>query len=241
MNFIDIFGSEIFDVLNFVKNAEVLFGDMEEKRRNIGREGFAHINSIAELSKKGMFAIEDGDDKLADAIDRDMNIEWDKLINAYIPRRQSMQFEADAGQEIIEFVIVKTFYKYIIYGIKNYSKESLLETVNNFKLLSDPAWIAGLCDAIGELSKMVTHYITINHVFSDAISANDCLVIWRRLFEVIYQIYQYLRIFQTAYKACIDNSFRPGYFETFRGHLDNVSRLTNKIQEDILRLKLSFQ
>lgn len=232
----------VFKLLNGIRNAQKIFDDLENKRVNIGKVGFKLLNALNGLSKKGIKALWNG--LSTDEIFAEMKKGWETLIKANLPRRMSVRFEGDVGQETVEFILVHAFYLFIIGKSKSFNtaycdalryfrRKSKKKDTFFFQYLDDPAWLGGTCDTVGELRKLVVHYMAKKKLSNDA-----QLLILERYMDVNEEIYEYLDIFETAYGMCVDNSDgRAGWRETFRGKLQQVSNNLFETEKEILFLR----
>lgn len=85
-------------------------------------------------------------------------------------------------------------------------------------------WLAGICDAPGELSKFVSKD-NLNADLEEGfgLSYTDRKKLMIRYIHIARTTYEFLGSFETCYPAVINNSQRKGWFNTFRGTLGRVS------------------
>lgn len=100
--------------------------------------------------------------------------------------------------------------------------------------LAYPAWLAGIGDAPGELSKFVTRANAAAALeegpelrYADQ---KDLLV---RFLHIARTVHDFLSEFETCYPQVINNSQRPGWFNTYRGMLGRIAGLVRHWHETL--------
>lgn len=229
------------DLVNALNNLTSGFAErFENQRRNIGA---AHQvrNDINNLSKRGIVAIKNEDMAEIERCARSMKALWDKLGELDLPRDVAWEFDSSAGQEIIEFLFCEKLYPKIIYNASIPSPE--LKDLTFEKLpkpedwkISGPAYLAGVGDAIGELSKMVMDFLLREDLKGD-IYKEARIEIRKRFLSVTNEMYEFLDQFENCYGMCIDNSRRRGYGNTYRGLLGRARNIIERQKAAFLEIK----
>jgi predicted translin family RNA/ssDNA-binding protein len=188
-------------------------GLFEIRRANIGKAYFLS-GEIRRLSKEMIAALLDGADEAElDEIEREMQTNMRSLVELDLPADIAWQHQAEAGQEFVEAKFVRILFE-VVAGGKNLP--ATLPLPSDF-LVTEPAWLAGIGDAVTELGKMVTEIL-----LNEKLSRDERIAIRKRFIAVSQDIYDALSHFETALPAVINNSRRHGYANSFRGLLGRI-------------------
>lgn len=200
--------------------------DFENQRRDYG--GAHRIrNEIVSASKRGIAALKSRNmSGVAQAVN-DLINGWNDMGRLKIPRDQSWQFEAEAGQELVEFFLVAVFFSTVFFD-----NDTVPFVPTDRELDVEPqAWLAGLGDAVGEVSKVLREYL-----LNTQLNREERKDIRRRFLKFAKQVYNYLLQFETAYPMVVNNSRRRFYGQTFRGLIGRVERVIEIHEEAIIRM-----
>jgi predicted translin family RNA/ssDNA-binding protein len=188
-------------------------GLFEIRRANIGKAYFL-AGEIRRLSKEMIAALLDGADETeVDEIEREMHANMRSLVELDLPADIAWQHQAEAGQEYVEAKFVRILFAVVADG-KNLP--ATLPLPADF-LVTEPAWLAGIGDAVTETSKLVTDIL-----LNEKLSRDERIAIRKRFISVSQDIYDALSNFETALPAVINNSRRRGYSNSFRGMLGRI-------------------
>lgn len=190
----------------------------EQQRRDFG--GAHRIgNEIRTLAKEGVAILEQGgsEDRLA-ACRKRIDDLWQELDGLNLPQDIRWQFDAENGQERVEFILVSDFFPYL-----DPTKDlATIESLPNYEDLktTPQTWLAGLGDTVGELSKL-----QLRKLCQSGLDRAQRLALRRRFVEIAGFIHDALGQFETAYPIVVNNSRRRGFFNTFRGLLVRIDHL----------------
>ena len=221
------------EILARLKVAALDFSDIfEDQRRNVAKshglkneiiltskKGIVALKKYASLNKKNQTTV----DEFADDLQR----LWRQLCELDLPADLAWQFNAEAGQELAEFLFMKDLYPFVIHGREKASIEFSMEDIN----VTRQAYLAGLGDAVGELSKMIRDYL-----LQENLTKTERKEIRKRFLYVAEQIYEFLDRFETTHGMIINNSRQKSYRNTFRGLLDYVSDIISRQKDDLIKI-----
>lgn len=197
----------------------------EDQRRNFGK-GYQIQNDLILASKRGVVALKSGDAVEVERCRQRMFQLWDELDRINVPMDTWWQFSGNAGQEFVEFLGVMMLWPYVSGETE---EVGTIPSVDELRMRPQ-TWLRGLGDVPGELGKMVLDRL-LEIDFSNNV---ERLAIRRRLVEVVQQIYDFLSLYETAYPQVINDSRMRGYRNTFRGMLQNVGFLLEKMKHELL-------
>jgi predicted translin family RNA/ssDNA-binding protein len=199
-------------------------GLFEIRRANIGK-AYQFSNEIRRLSKEMIAALLDGADEAElDEIEREMHTNMRSLVELDLPADIAWQHQAEAGQEFVEAKFVRILFKVVAY---EKDLPATLPLPSDF-LVTEPAWLAGIGDAVTELGKMVTDIL-----LDEKLSRDERIAIRKRFIAVSQDIYDALSHFEAALPAVINNSRRRGYSQTYRGLLGRIARVIDQHKEKL--------
>lgn len=194
----------------------------EQQRRNIGK-AFGLANEIREVSKKGMLAIEAGDATNIEDYKKSLRRLWEEL-NLEMPRDISWRFDTETGQEMVEFFAVAEFYPALLSD-----KQPDWTSISAEALEVAPqTWLAGIGDAATEIGKL-----ELKRLGQKGLFRNVRITIREKHIMMLEEIRDVLGQFETAYPMVINNSRRPGFFNTYRGLLMRLDRVIESERQAI--------
>lgn len=197
----------------------------EDQRRNFG-SGHQTQNDLILASKRGIVALKSGDAVEVERCRQGMFRLWDNISNIDVPLDTWWQFSGNAGQEFVEFLGVVAIWPYVSGEAKEVGP---IPSVDELRMRPQ-TWLRGLGDVPGELGKMVLDRL----IEMDLSNKEERVAIRRRLVDVVQQIYDFLSLYETAYPQVINDSRMRGYRNTFRGMLQNVGFLLEKMKHELL-------
>lgn len=206
-------------------NRTVYFGErFESQRRDFGM-GYRLQNDLILASKQGVKALKSGNTEAAKTAESEMLQLWKELDRIDVPLDTWWEFSGNAGQELVEYLGVSALWPYVS------GKTDIIGTIPSAQELRmrPPTWLRGLGDVPGEIGKMV-----LDVLLKGEISKEERVAIRRRLVEVVEQIYEFLDQYETCYPQVINDSRRKGFRNTFRGMLQNVGFLLEKMKRELL-------
>ena len=202
------------------------FGESFEKQRRDFGKGYQVQNELVSVSKQGIKALKSGDATEVERCKQKMFRLWDDIGNINVPLDTWWQFSGNAGQEFVEFLGVASLWPYVT-GVAQ--EMGSIPSVDELRMRPQ-TWLRGLGDVPGELGKMVLDGL----LEMDFSNKEERIAIRRRLVEVVQEIYGFLSLYETAYPQVINDSRMRGYRNTFRGMLQNVGFLLEKMKNELL-------
>lgn len=208
----------IYDQLKQIAADRQMKELFEEQRKNIGK-AYSLQNQITEASKDGIASLKHTDLENAEACRNDMENYWQDLLRLNLPKDIAWQHQAEAGQEMVEFVFVSLLYPCLLD-----ESAKLPQLPSNEELMVYPqTWLAGIGDAVGELGKLTDDLLCENER-----NREERKNIRRRFLKIAKEIYDFLERYETVYGQVINNSRRRGYGNTYRGLLGRVRGAINR-------------
>lgn len=191
----------------------------EEERRGIGKT-HGGKGEVIVLSKAGIAAIRHDRMDVADQVETEIRSRRADLKNLRVPVHLKWDLGNQAGNEWVEFMLVKTFYPVVFSGAK-------VGTIPDQDDLDvDPqVYLSGLADVPGELGKAVDHRILSSLRRGEILPSAERIKLRLKFIEVGQQIFNILEEFETTYELVMSTSYqRRGWEQTYRGLLMRVMR-----------------
>ena len=196
----------------------------EQQRKNIGK-AYSLANTIREASKDGPFHLGNRDFENSGLCSSEMKGVWQDLMRLDLPTDIAWQHQAEAGQEMVEFIYVELLYKAIITG-------EIPKLPSHLELMVTPqTWLAGLGDVSGELGKLM-----LKEVLNPKLSIEDRIGIYEKFLKIYHELYDFLERLENVYGMVINNSRRRGYGNTYRGLILRLQRLIEREEGHLLEL-----
>ncbi|MDP3901764.1 MAG: hypothetical protein Q8Q37_02215 [bacterium] len=197
----------------------------ERSRRDIGAS-YQIGNELREEVKKGLVALKNGED-LTDIILKIQEL-WTRLGDLNLPKDLAWRFDAENGQEMVEFLFVMKLYQFLDHN----NNGDLPQLLSAEEIGVTPqAWLTGIGDAITELGKMHIDALTDENLeFREVISRR------RRYLNMAREIYDFLNQYESCYAQVIDNNRFRGFGNGFRGLLFRISRVIESETHDLALL-----
>jgi predicted translin family RNA/ssDNA-binding protein len=208
-----------------IHNRTTFFAErFESQRRDFGM-GYRLQNDLILASKQGVKALKSGNMEAAKAAETEMLHLWQEIDKIDVPLDTWWEFSGNAGQELVEYLGVSALWPYV--SGKAETPGTILSVTELH--MRPPTWLRGLGDVPGEIGKMV-----LDVLLKGEISKEERIAIRRRLVEVVEDIYNFLDQYETCYPQVINDSRRKGFRNTFRGMLQNVGFLLEKMKRELL-------
>lgn len=190
------------------------------------------VRQINMASKNAIEALKRGEIEKVERFRKEMGSMWEDLGNVSIPDFMRWQFDADCGQEIVEFLAVEAYYPYIV----GRGPKEVVPHWRSHMSISVPLqiWLSGLEDVVGELSKMLGDYL-----LQRSLTLEERIAARERFLEVAKEIYAFLSAIPTIERAsdAVRNSgSRLKYPQTFRGKLGRVMGNIDRNQSELVSM-----
>ncbi|MBI3046223.1 MAG: hypothetical protein HYY86_01590 [Candidatus Harrisonbacteria bacterium] len=196
----------------------------ETQRRNIGK-AYGLANKIREASKDGVFHLGSKDFENALLCSDEMKSAWQDLISLDLPADIAWQHQAEAGQEMVEFIYVQLLYKGILIG-----QTPKLPSYQDL-MVTPQTWLAGIGDATTELGKLM-----LKDLLDTKPSIDDRILDYEKFLKIYRELYDFLERLENVYGLVINNSRRRGYGNTYRGLVLRIQRFIERQEEKLLEL-----
>ena len=198
--------------------------NFEDQRKNIGK-AYSLANTIREASKDGPFHLGNQDFENSGLCSSEMKSVWQDLIRLNLPADIAWQHQAEAGQEMVEFIYAELLYKAVITG-------ETPKLPSHLELMVTPqTWLAGIGDASTELGKLA-----LKKLLNPKLSINDRIEIYEKFLKIYRELYDFLERLENVYGLVINNSRRRGYGNTYRGLVLRIQRFIERQEEKLLEL-----
>jgi predicted translin family RNA/ssDNA-binding protein len=190
------------------------------------------VRQINIISKNAIEAVKRGETEKILRFKEEMFARWEDLGNVSVPAFMRWQFDADCGQEIVEFLAVEAYYPYII----GKGPKEVVPHWGSHMCISVPLqiWLSGLEDVVGELSKMLGDYL-----LQRSLSIEERIAARERFLEVAKEIYGFLSSIPTIERvsdAVRNSGSHLKYPQTFRGKLGRVASNIDRNQLELISM-----
>lgn len=150
---------------------------------------------------------------------------WQDLVRLDLPADIAWQHQAEAGQEMGEFIYLELLYKATHTG-----KTPKLPSHQDL-MITPQTWLAGIGDATTELGKLM-----LKDLLDVKLSLEDRIGIYEKFLKIYRELYDFLERLENTYGLVINNSRRRGYGNTYRGLLLRIQRFIERQEEKNLEL-----
>lgn len=217
--------------MSYVESLERMFGELEDEtfpvfvdqRRAIP---YTHQNSndIRVLSKHGIDEVLYGNIDEVGKIESEILDKWESLRSQKGPTVFGLQMCADAGKEVVEFLVAKRMFPYIVGEVKeiNFQSRSWQAIMPSTIGMEDmyPMWFFGAVDAVSELSRMVDRYMVLQQ---GKLIRGERMRIRKNFLRVAQDWYDFLDYVQKNVAPQVMDDFNKwGFRGSFRSVLSRV-------------------
>lgn len=216
--------SEIFTgLMQLAKDAKTF--DILEEHGSNGGKGHGAKNETVSLSKVLISLLLNGDEEAISEVRQEMISNWKTLLSLKLPYGFHDNLICDAGQELSEALVCEAVAGYVFRG------EPLKPFPNPIEYnLNDRAWLAGIADAVSEISKLLG-----NELMMEPITLEEELHLRWRYVEFGRNACKFLSLFSSTPSHAINASFRPG--QGFQTKLVRATELVQRHQNEVEQLR----
>lgn len=196
---------------------------MEDHGRNVGKAHGAK-NTVVSLSKVLIAQLLSGDDSAVCAVGDEMFSAYKELCDIPIPGSVREELVSDAEQELAEALFCYAFAGFVFMGAS--IKSPSIEVAD----ISVRGWLAGLTDAVSELSKLMGDFFSMRELTEE-----EEFAVLGRYIEVAKNACAFLATFKGVPPAALNVSRRPG--QGFHSKLIRVEELVRRHEREYLQLR----
>lgn len=204
-------------------------GLFSQRRSNIGK-AYGLSGEIRELSKQAIDALFLDKSEFADFYLHEMGERFRELCGLDLPADIAWQMQAEAGQELVEAHFVKVGYAVIVKNEPMPTEATGIPTPQKLGV-TEPCWLAGIGDAVTELSRVVGKVL-----LKKDLSRSERLALRERYVEFASSIHEVLSELENASPLVVNNSRRRGYRNTYRGLLGRIRGAISHHEEKLADL-----
>jgi predicted translin family RNA/ssDNA-binding protein len=217
--------------MDYAESLEGMFKGLEDEtfsvfnnqRRAVPRT-HQDSNDIRMFSKHGVDAVLYGDVDEAGNIESDILEKWESLRSQRGPTIFVLQMCADAGKELVEFLVVRRVFPYIAGEMEeiDFQSRSWQAIMPDNIGMEDmyPVWFFGAVDAISELSRMVDRYMALHQ---GALRRSERMKIRKNFLRIAENWYNFLDYVQkNVVPQVMDDFNKWGFRGSFRSVLSRV-------------------
>jgi hypothetical protein len=215
--------SVVFAALEQISADGNFRGVMEDHGRNVGK---AHglKSTVVSLSKVVISQLLAGDENTLAPIKDEMLSAYGELCGIPIPGSVREELISDAEQELSEAIFCEAFAGFIFVGapIKSLTADAADISIRG--------WLAGLTDAVSEMSKLMGDFLSMRELTEE-----EELAVLGRYLEFAKNACSFLSTFKGVPPTALNASRRPG--QGFQSKLVRVEELVRKHEREYLQLR----
>lgn len=197
---------------------------LEDHGRNVGKAHGAK-NTVVSLSKVMISQLLSGDEAAIKAIGDEMISAYGELCSIPIPGSVREELISDAEQELAEAAFCEMFAGYV------FKRNSIGPIGDGDRMdISVRGWLAGLTDAVSEMSKLMGDFLS-----SQELTEEEELAVLGRYLEFAKSACSFLSTFKGVPPAALNASRRPG--QGFQSKLIRVEELVRRHEREYLQLR----